>query len=393
MGPFNWVDAIIILLVIGSAFIGRRLGLLRQLFVTVGFFSGLFFSGWLFPHILPIHDRTVLTVVNGNLVLLSALYAAIRGFDLGRRFHFSLARSKAHLGYLTESGLGVMLSTAGVLVAVWLLAATVGRLPFEGFSNSADDAYIVQLLDRHLPPVPAVLAEFNRLVDANTSPQIFVQPVTRAEAAGLPSPQSLQAAITEAGAATVRITSFGCGGIVSGSGFVVGPGLVATNAHVIAGVQRPIIKAGGRSYAGVPVLFDSNLDFAVLRVAGLKLKPLPLAPEDVAVKTAVAVLGYPNGNYVVSTGVIRNNFVVFGTNIYDEGVVGRDTYEVQTLVDPGSSGGPIVLANGKVAGIIFAKSDSVNDDGYAISSASLTGKVHQVLNSTRRVSTGVCLAN
>jgi hypothetical protein len=237
-----------------------RIGLFRQLLVVVGFFGGLFFGGWLFPHLLPIHDRTILTVVNGNLVLLLAAYAAVRGLDLGRRFHFSLGKRWAYWG---ESVLGILLSMAAVLAAAWLLGATIGRLPFAGFSNSANDAYIVQALDHRLPPVPAVLAEFNRLVDANTSPQLFVQPASTAADSVLPPLQALQPAIAKVSAATVRVTSFGCGGIVSGSGFVVAPGLVATDAHVIAGVHRPIIKALGRSYVGVPVLFDANLDFAV----------------------------------------------------------------------------------------------------------------------------------
>lgn len=388
MGPFNWIDGVALLLVIAAAYIGKHLGLTKQLFVTAGFFGGLFLAGWLFPHLLPIHDRTILTLVNGNLVLLFALYAAVRSFDLSRRFHLSLKNSR--LAWV-ESALGIGVGIVGMLLTVWLLAATIGRLPFAGFSNSADDAYIVQTLDHHLPAVPAVLAEFNRLVDANTSPQIFVQTGSPAGTA-LPSLQPLQAAINRATLSTVRITSFGCGGIVSGSGFVVGPDLVATNAHVIAGVHRPIIKAAGRSLAGTPVLFDTRLDFALLHVPGLGLRPLPLAIRDVAVGTPVAVLGFPDGNFAVASGVIRNNFTVFGRNIYDEGVVGRDTYEVQTAVDYGSSGGPMIVRSGEVAGVMFAKSNDVSGYGYAFSTVSLSVAIQRTEQSSRSVSTGTCLA-
>jgi len=283
------------------------------------------------------------------------------------------------------------LSTVAVLAVVWLLAATIGRLPFEGFSNSADDAFVVQFLDHHLPPVPAVLAEFNREVDANSSPQIFVQPDSRAVSAALLSP-TFQSAIARAAAATVRITSFGCGGIVSGSGFAVGPGLVATNAHVIAGVHRPIIKADNHSYVGVPVVFNPNLDFAVLRVKDLNIPSLKLTNKAVNVGTTLAVAGYPDGNYAVVSGVVRINFVVYGRNIYDEGVVGRNIYELQTQIDTGSSGGPIVLSDGDAAGIVFAKSDATPGYGYAITSPSLLSEINQAKHNQQRVSTGVCLA-
>ncbi|MDB5171080.1 MAG: serine protease [Candidatus Saccharibacteria bacterium] len=386
MPNFNWIDLIIVALLVGAAIQGIRAGLV-EFFVVGGFFTGLFLGGWLFPHLLPIDDRTLLTLVNVNLVLLLATFAAVKGYDIGRKL-LSISKSKRKI-HKAESGIGMMLGVVAVLIIVWLLGAMIGRLPFEGFSNSTNDAYIVHTLDRHLPTIPAVFAKFNRLVDPNSPPQLFAAPPTSSRPH---TPSDFELAAAKAAPATVRITSFGCGGLVTGSGFVVGPNLIATNAHVIAGVKRPIIKYNNHSYEGVPVLFNPNLDFAILRVKNLNVSPLQLVTENIKPGTTVAVLGYPGGNYTAVPGVMRNDLQVFGRNIYDVGVIGRNVYEIETHVAEGSSGGPVVLPDGRVAGIMFAKYDLSDNYGYALTSQHLLANVNTALHATNRVSTGVCMA-
>ena len=386
---FNWIDLIIIGLVIGAVVAGLRIGFLIQLYAVTGFFAGLFFAGWLFPHLLPIDDRTLKTLINGNLVLLCAAYAAFRAFDLAEYIHFSLKG----WGHKLESRLGILISIAGMLLIVWLLAAMIGRLPFEGFSNSANDAVIVQFLDRHLPPVPAVFAEFNRTINPNSSPHIFVHSKLQVIVLTVPAlTANLQSAAAAAEASTVRITGFGCGGIAAGSGFVAVPDLIMTNAHVVAGVRRPIVKFNNQSYAAVPILFNPNLDLAILRVKNLPAKALALASDDSAANTSVVLTGYPLGNYTAVPGIVRDAMHVFGANIYSVGTIGRDIYEVQAQVDHGSSGGPMLSSNGQVVGMVFAKSDSLDNYGYALTSPSLLSQLQHVEKSYQRVSTGVCLA-
>lgn len=385
MPYLNWVDFIIVALLIAAAIQGIRAGLI-EIFVIGGFFSGLFLGGWLFPHLLPIHDRTLLTLVNANLVLLLAVFGAVKGFDLG---HKLIASGKGKLRR-AEAVIGSVLGVVAMLAAVWLVGVMIGRLPFGGFSNSANDSYTIQTLSRHLPPVPAVFAEFDRLVDPNSPPHIFVTPPSVAPRSLAQSEFELAAA--KATAATVRITSFGCGGVASGSGFVVGDNLVATNAHVIAGVKRPIIKYNNHSYEGVPVSFDPNLDFAIVRVKNLDVSPLFLAGANVDLNTTVAVTGYPGGNFAAAPGIVSDDLNIFGRNIYDLGVIGRNVYEIQTHIAEGSSGGPVVLPSGQVVGIIFAKYDLSDDYAYALTSPHLLGAVRAAQHATKRVNTGACMA-
>jgi S1-C subfamily serine protease len=168
---------------------------------------------------------------------------------------------------------------------------------------------------------------------------------------------------------------------------------VATNAHVIAGVKRPIIKYGGKSYEGIPVYFDSGLDLALLRVSGLKAPTLALAPKTVSLGSTVAVLGYPGGNYLVTPGLLRDTAALSAANIYDMGSFGRGIYQLQATVNYGNSGGPVVLANGQAVGIIFSKSTDVSDIAYALTSPHIIDAIRQVGASHARVSTRACLAD
>jgi S1-C subfamily serine protease len=389
---FNWVDLIIVTLLTLAVAEGLRIGILSQLFVIAGFFITLFLSGWIFPHLVRFHDPTLRTTINTTLVLITSAYAAMRCFDLGQKIHWSFrfgSLRKDRKLETTETVLGALPSLLAGLVLVWLLGVAIGRLPFVGLSNSVNDARVVQLLTHTLPPVPAVFAEFNSHINPNAEPYVSTQ--LKPQASFAYDPQAVQTAATKGAPSVVRITSFSCGGIVPGSGFVIAPGLVATNAHVIAGSKRPIIKYNGSSYEGAPIYFDALLDLAILRVSGLHAPPLTLTSNNVQLNTTVAVLGYPGGNYQVTPGIIRDTRATAGTNIYNLGSFDRGIYLVQAQVDYGSSGGPIILASGQVAGIIFSKSTEVKDTAYALTSAHISNALKQVKVSHTRVSTGACM--
>ena len=392
MFGFNWVDAVIVVLLALAVWEGVRIGLLSQLFVIAGFFAALFATGWLFPHIVRFGDPVLRTAVNAVLVLLAAGYAGMLSLDAAQRIHWSLRLgrlvSRRGLKRL-ETALGGLPGLLAGMVLVWLLGVMLGRLPLVGLSNSVTDARIVQALTRTLPPVPAVFAEFDRHIDPNAQPLVAVQPKPRSDFDYAPADVT-QAAV-KAEASMVRVTSFSCGGIVSGSGFAVGQGLVATNAHVIAGSKRPIVKYRGNSYEATPIYFDANLDVAVLRAKGLPAPVLPLASANIGLDTTVAVLGYPGGNYHVEPGIVRDTMATAGASIYNRGAFGRGIYVVQAHVDYGNSGGPIVMANGQAAGIVYSKSPDAPDVAYALTSVHVASALRRAEHSHTRVGTGACV--
>ncbi len=388
MSGLNWVDAVIVIVIIVAIIRGLRDGIVIQLLTCLGFLGGLFLTGWLVPHILPIHDKTLQSIICVNLVLLCALYLAVQGYYFGKKLHYSFGKSRIHS---VETLSSVAFSIISVLFVVWLLASVVGRMPFEELSNSVSDAYIVQKLDGELPPVPAFVSSFNQLVDPNTIPKVYIKPYLNSSEGSLVVDSKYST--TGVGSnATVRITGFGCGGVVSGSGFVVAKDVIATNAHVVAGVKRPIVKYHSQSLAGTVIYFDRNLDLAFLRVHKLSVQPLSLETNDIdPTDKKVNVLGYPDGDFTVQPGIIRSSREVFGPDIYGLTMIGREVYEVQVKVAQGSSGGPVLLDNGNVIGMIYAQSDVVDGYGYALTAASLVDPLHHAEHSITQVNTGACL--
>jgi S1-C subfamily serine protease len=353
----------------------------------VALIGGLFLFGWLFSALFRFHDPTLRTLLVINATLLATGYLAIRAYYAGRNMHFAISQ---HRWRYVEAGLGIVLASVTLLAAVWLLTGFIGRLPFAGFSNSVNDAAITQQLDRRLPPIPIVFQYFRGLTDPNASPALAVQSPLTNEAADYDK-QSFAEASAKAANSAVRVTSFGCGGTVSGSGFFAAPYAIITNAHVVAGMKRPIIKYNGRSYATKAVYFSSNLDLAVLRVDDVRGQPLEFAATSDITNATVAIIGYGSGDKAAIPGIIRSTFQAASSNIYGLGTISREVYEIQSIVAQGDSGSPVVLPNGTVAGILFAKSEVVGNYAYAFTSTSVRDNLARGLVATRQISTGACL--
>jgi S1-C subfamily serine protease len=229
------------------------------------------------------------------------------------------------------------------------------------------------------------------LVDPNGFPMVFIGQEPSPPRANPASPAQVQEAVANAGASVVKIQGYGCGGIVSGSGFVVGPGMVATNAHVVAGVSNISISDERGQHAATVVWFDPDLDFAVLRASGLAGAPLAIDSADEPRGTAGAVLGFPGGGpFDAEPATVLDETEAVGRNIYDESTTLRSIYDLQANVEPGNSGGPLVLPNGSVIGVVFAKSITEQGIGYALTAQQIVPEINQAKGRTAAVSVGSC---
>jgi S1-C subfamily serine protease len=198
--------------------------------------------------------------------------------------------------------------------------------------------------------------------------------------------------VFHAGASTVKIIGEGCGQIQEGSGFVVGPDVVVTNAHVVAGIAHPMVQVGGDLLATSVISFDPRYDLSVLRVSGLNEPALPLDPEQVPRGVQAAVLGYPGGGSfrALPAGVMAE-FEAEGRDIYGQGLTVRNVYEIQATVRPGNSGGPLVQPDGQVIGVVFSRSTTNGDIGYALTSPGVLSRVQQAESAAKVVGTGACV--
>ncbi|MCU1468695.1 MAG: Colicin production protein, partial [Actinomycetia bacterium] len=209
----------------------------------------------------------------------------------------------------------------------------------------------------------------------------------------LPASPSVRAAFEHAAASTLKIEGAACGRIQEGSGFVIAPGIVVTNAHVVAGVRQPFILANGVDTPAIPILFDPNLDIAVMRDASINAPPLHLASTTVPRGTGAAVLGYPGGGpLTVHAAIVLTEIEAVGRNIYGTSTTKRDVYELEGVVRPGNSGGPFVEPDGTVIGVVFARSSLNNDIGYALTSPDVRKRTLQAETLDTPVATGPCTA-
>ncbi|MEJ1231229.1 MAG: trypsin-like peptidase domain-containing protein [Galbitalea sp.] len=201
--------------------------------------------------------------------------------------------------------------------------------------------------------------------------------------------------LAAAAQSVVRITgnAYACGQSQSGSGFVVSPDRVITNAHVVAGVEHPVVDVpNGAALQSTVVYFDPTGDLAVLYVPGMIAKPLSLGPTISAGSHAVSD-GYPFGGPFVSLQVgVDQVGTINVENIYGTGSAPREIYSLAADVQEGDSGGPLLTTSGVVAGVIFAKGATTANVGYAITMKGVAPVAAKAPTLVAGVSPGQCIA-
>jgi S1-C subfamily serine protease len=388
----NKLDALILLLAFLEAMQGARVGLLRQFFSLSGFWLGLVIGAAVSPWAVRLAaEASGKLLISFAVILGSALLVSTAGRALGHRLAETTRRIKLET---VDKVLGAGFSVAVSLVIVWLLVSIFSGLPAREINRQISGSAIIRQLDETLPPAPAVLSRIARLINPGGFPHVFVgperQPGPPVESA---NEEQIRAAVAAARASTVKIEGAGCGGLVNGSGFVAAPGLVITNAHVVAGIRQPtVIDQSGRHRA-TTVHFDPNTDLAILQVDNLAGQPLRLLDDMVPQGTVGVALGYPGGGPFRANGAgVRGQYNAIGRDIYNRRVVVRSIYELQTSIESGNSGGPVVLPDGRVIGVIFARSESADNTGYALTSDKALQLLRQAQGNAEPVSTGRCVA-
>jgi S1-C subfamily serine protease len=178
----------------------------------------------------------------------------------------------------------------------------------------------------------------------------------------------------------------------TGTGVVVRAGYVVTNAHVIAGARSIRVFTARGPLVATAVFVDPDLDVALLRVDGLDLSPLIFATSEPVRGTVGATIGFPNGgSAVIGPAAVTDTYEAKGLDINGQRPVTREIIELQAVVDPGDSGGPFLLANGTVGGLVFAESRADPSVGYALSPTAVAAAITPAMGRTTAVSTGSCL--
>jgi len=393
VGPVNVVDIILVVVALLAAYQGARVGAVVQVCAIVGFLGGLYIGALL----ASMTVRWAQGPTARTAVALSTMVAVAFALGMTGRILGGMLTTRVHPGLMrsVDAVLGTVVAVAAALVTFWLLASTLVNSSSVAIDSAILQSRVINGLDRVLPAPPSVFTQAQGFLTAEGFPPVFAalapasaRPVT------LPPDSFLKHAVQAAQASTVKVEGYGCGVLQEGSGFVAAPGLVVTNAHVVAGIAQPLVQDGTTVRTTQVVLFDPSFDIAVLRVAGLTDPVLQLDPSTVGRGAQAAVLGYPEGGpFTVDAAGVMALFEAQGRDIYGRGLTVRNVYELDALVRPGNSGGPLVLPDGRVVGVVFSRSTVDATVGYALTSPDVLARVSQAIPVTTPVSTGSCTAS
>jgi len=387
----DWLDVGIVIALIGAMWHGIALGLVRQVGSTIGLVGGLFLGAYIETKLSHIaHTPTTRAALALGVLwgCMGIVWSAGEWLGMLAKQHIQAWRVNR-----IDGALGALIGGITVLATVWLgVAALDGVLQNSVLQQQIHRSRVVATLNQSLPPAPNFVARIGHIINPNGFPQVFagLEPTVSTDAP-LPDLGELTAAVQADQHSVVKIEGRGCGGIVEGSGFVAKTGIVLTNAHVVAGVSRPQVVDVNGEYSATVVLFDPNLDLAVLRVDNLKDAPLPIDSNTAPNGTPAAVLGYPGGGDLhIGTARILQSLEAMGRNIYGQGTTTRLVYSVKATVRPGNSGGPLIAKNGNVIGIVFAESTVNDQTGYALAMHAVSAELAQGATRTLAVGTGAC---
>jgi len=390
-GGVNALDLLLIVLLALSGVSGYRRGFTLQAFGFGGLLIGLVVGALLAPFFANIVDGPNARAGLAVLVLLAvAALGNAAGWFIGVHARHRAASRFAKADSVAGSAVALVAS----LLAIWFLALNLANGPFPAIATEIRGSAVVRTLDAALPQPPSLLAQVRRLFNRFGFPDVFSGiPPLPAEPVQPPSQAEARAAAEAAAASTLQVIGPACDVIQEGSGFVAADGYVVTNAHVVAGMDDPEVRSAEGLSDATTVLFDPDLDLAILSVPGATGPPLPLATEPLDRGAPGAVLGYPQGGPLdVRRAAVRRTIDAVGRDIYGHGEVERLVLELQTLVRPGNSGGPFVLPDGRVAGVVFAASSGDDDVGYAIAADEVEDPLRTAMGRTTPVDTGPCIA-
>ncbi|ARF62572.1 MULTISPECIES: MarP family serine protease [Streptomyces] len=374
----NVLDILLLLAAVWFAVIGYRQGFVVGVLSVIGFLGGGLVAVYLLP---VIWDRVTEDAEISTAIAIGAVVVVIVCASIGQAFTTHLGNKLRR--YITWSPARALDATGGALVNVvamllvaWMIGLLLAGTALPKLGKEVRTSSVLLGVDRVMPEqAPTWFQDFSSVLAQNGFPQVFSpfanEPITEVKAPDPALVGSPVAARAKKSIVKVVGTAPSCGKVLEGTGFVFSERRVMTNAHVVGGVDEPTVQIGGegRLYDAKVVLYDWQRDIAVLDVPDLRAEPLKFTGPDDDAETgdSAIVAGFPeNGAYDVRSARVRARIDADGPDIYHRGTVRRDVYSLYATVRQGNSGGPLLTPDGKVYGVVFAKSRDDQETGYAL---------------------------
>jgi len=375
------VDLIVIAWVAVSAVLGARRGLVANVLGLAGFALGAVVGARIAPHLLSGGSSS-------TWLPFASLVGALVGGSIAQGVTASVAelvRGKLLHGpfRMVDTAGGLFVGAMLGLAVAWLAAVVALAQPGLGLRRDVQSSTVLPALLREVPAdeVLNALARFDPLP---------VIPSIADRALPPPDPSVLHStAARRDQRSVVRIEGVACGLNIQGSGWVLRPGIVATNAHVLAGEDGAEVEVpGGPTLRGIPIAVDPNNDVALLRVPGLHTPPIPLASRSPSGDPAV-LIGYPeNGPLTAVPGRAGAPITALAPDAYGRHIHPRTVVPLRGVLRHGDSGGPVVNRGGRVVAMMFAADEGAGvAGGFGVPLAAIQAALHD----TGHADTGPCL--
>ena len=380
----------IVALVIGATG-GYRLGFVNRVISWIGLAAGLYLAVRLLPWLVEqIHtgNQTLVIALSIGLLLIGASLGQAVGFMIGGRIS---PKRRSDAFSVMDRSLGTVAGFLGVVVLIWLVIPILVASPGT-VARQVTNSWVARTIDDALPPAPDALQTLRSAIGADAFPDVF-DALTPTPSLGAP-PQATgmtQEVSVAVARSTVKVEGNACARLQDGSGFVVAPDIIATNAHVVAGEkQTSIFRDDGRRFDGAVIAFDPSRDLALVRVQGFDRPPLPVAASATGGSVG-GVFGHPGGEPLrIAPFRVARVITATGRDIYGGGRTEREVLELASQLRPGDSGSAVVDSNGTVVGVAFAISRDRDDVAYALAPSELRAVVQQPTMPAN--GTGPCLA-
>lgn len=393
MTSSQWLDLAILAVAFVAAVSGWRSGALGSLLSFVGVVLGAVAGVLLAPHVVGYIDgpRSKLFATL-FLILALVVIGEIAGVVLGR----AVRGAMRNRGLRTiDSMIGSALQMVTVLVAAWLLAAPLTNQP--SMAGAVRGSKVLSEVNALAPDwlqnVPTRLAG---LLNTSGLPSVL-EPFSRTPIVAVDAPDAALAAspaVNAARSSVVKIRGVAptCQKVLEGSGFVISPNRVMSNAHVVAGAEEVTVEVAGTPYNASVVAYDPNQDISILAVPDLPSVPLIFNDDDVKPGTDAIVMGYPGGgDFAATPARVRETIELNGPDIYHSTTVNRTVYTIRGTIKQGNSGGPMIDTDGKVLGVVFGAAVDDADTGFVLTAEQVQPQRLKVGN-TAPVPTGQCIS-
>ena len=393
------VDIVIVLIALSAMHSGWRQGGVSSIAAVIGVLIGGMVGMWAAPYAMAQTDD------NNTRFLFAlgiAVLAVIIGYAIGSSIGIALRNMiRTRAVYKADAAVGAVVQVFTAIVVVWMIAVPVVSVSTGDFSKALRNSKVLGAVDSLAPQqVNNWGSRVGMFLNQNGMPTL-TDPFGELPNKDVPAPADSVLStqrLNEIRPSVVQVLSTAqqCRKMLEGSGFVIAPDTVVTNAHVVAGSNEVKLRTVNGEDVATVTYFNPDKDIAVLHAVDLGLSPLQLDDVPATTGSDAAVLGYPlGGPFDVENARVRDRLTIDGPNIYSTDRVQREASTLRGLVREGNSGGPVVDGDGEVLGLIFGAGVDDQDTGYALTNHEIMeslGSVENVQNLRSAVDTKSCVA-